>query len=448
MTVPPRSLRAFAMAAASLVLGACLDNAGLPSSNGGMAGGNMSGAAGSVSRSGAAGSVGGPGGTSGAAGASASGAAGQLGAAGVAASTGAAGDTSGVAGSGPGTAGGGAGVAGGGAGSGAGTPDAGETDPPPPRPLMIEPGGGCNCQFQFTAKQLDPLAGTSTNDTHAGDQQSMFVDTRKKVQGKLVIALGGLGGGPGGGGIEGYAKAQGFHVFDVATQTAVSSAPQMYKDIVAKTPLDPEANRQVGDARLEAFDGVDRVTWLDVKPPDSIVNRTEHALLYAMTRDPGGDWGFFLNADGTVRWTDVYMVGYSFGSQTIAMISKYVRFGRVFATSGPQAEGFPNATWISQPSATPVDRLYTALGFNLPYPSMDKLDAAPNDVMSMVMTVMTAGWPGDVTNVHPGDAGPFTGHIFAMIGSNANSPGGHTIFCTDNAANGWTPVCHYAFGVQ
>src|SRR6267378_3630980 len=98
------------------------------------------------------------------------------------------------------------------------------------------------------------------------------------MQGKLVIVLGGIGGGPGPGGIYGYAISKGFHGFLVATQSAVSSAPAMYKDAIKTDPMDPEANRQVGDARMEAWDGVDRVGWLDVKPPDGIVRRTELAL--------------------------------------------------------------------------------------------------------------------------------------------------------------------------
>jgi hypothetical protein len=274
----------------------------------------------------------------------------------------------------------------------------------------------------------------------------MFVDTSKTMQGKLVICIGGIGGGPGGGGIEGYAKLAGFHVFLVATQTAISSAPDKYKTILATNPMDPEANRQVGDGRMEAFDGVDRVDWLDIKPPDSIVNRTEHALEHAVTADPGGDWGYYLNADGTVRWTDVYMVGYSFGSQTIAMDSKYVRFGRVVATSGPQDEGFPNATWISQASATPVDRLYMAVGFTMPYPSTATND---KEVMGMFATVKKAGWVGEPFNVIPGQMGPFmTSHELSMVGSDQNSPGGHTVFCNNNPMNGWSPACAYLFGVK
>jgi hypothetical protein len=258
----------------------------------------------------------------------------------------------------------------------------------------------------------------------------MKVHTTKKMQGKLVIVLGGIGGGPGPGGVYGYAVSKGFHGFLVATQTNISSAPDQYKN-----SMDPEANRQVGDARLEAFDGVDRVDWLDVKKPDSIVRRTELALKHAQDQDPGGDWAFFLNADGSVRWTDVYMVGYSFGSQSIAMDAKYVRFGRCITTSGPQDEGFPNATWITHESATPLDRMYLMVGAQTDYPPVS------GDVGNKIDTVKHAGWLGDPINVHAGAAGPFNdAHLLVIVGQ------GHSEMCAGDGGM-WKGICDYAFGL-
>ena len=53
--------------------------------------------------------------------------------------------------------------------------------------------------------------------------------------------------------------------------------------------------------------------------------------------------------------------------------------------------------------------------------------------------------------VLPTSPGPYTSdqHLFAMIGGNGGiTPGGHTVFCNDNPANGWTPLCKYVFGKQ
>jgi hypothetical protein len=304
-----------------------------------------------------------------------------------------------------------------------------DTDPPAPRPINVTPGGLFNGNF---------------------NGQPMRLDKSKPIIGKLILLLGGICGGTGAGGIESFIDGYGFHMFSPATQTCVNSAPQMYKDIIATTPLDPEANRQVGDARLELWDGVDRVNWVTVTPNNAILAETIAALKYGMTADVGGDWGYYLNADGTLRTSDVWVVGYSWGSQTWAMISSYVRFGRVITTSGPQAEGFPNATWITTPiKATPADRKYMAVGFVSDYPSTTPIDIAPNTVTSMIDTTTAAGWIGPPMNVHPGDMGPFTcHHQFPMVGSNGASPGGHTVFCTSQPGNGWIPICKYLFDVE
>ena len=82
------------------------------------------------------------------------------------------------------------------------------------------------------------------------------------------------------------------------------------------------------------------------------------------------------------------------------------------------------------------------------YPATSGVDAAPNNVMSMIDTTTKAGWLGPPINVHPGDKGPFTGHQIAMDGSDAHSPGGHTIFCTGDAMNGWRSLCQYVFNVK
>jgi hypothetical protein len=297
----------------------------------------------------------------------------------------------------------------------------GGDDPPPPRPINVVPGG----VFQTTF-----------------NGQPMSVNKDKPIMGKLVLLLGGICTGTGAGGFESFVKLYGFHVFGPKTDTCVNSAPQKYKDAIKANPDDPEANRQVADARMELWDGKDRVDWVTVAPGASIVEETLAAIKIGTMMDPDGDWGYFLNADNTLRTTDVYVVGYSWGSQAWAMISSYVRFGRVIATSGPVNEGFPNATWITHPSATPNDRKYALVGQMSPYPT---------EMEAIFANVIKAGWVGDVVNVTPTSPGPYTAdqHLFAMIGGNGGTtPGGHTVFCNNNPMNGWLPVCKHVLGVQ
>jgi hypothetical protein len=370
--------------------------------------------------------------SAGAAGSSSAGSAGQAQATGSAGAAGGGMAGAGAAGASPtgGAAAGGAGTAGARTDGGAlGTAGDG-VDPPAPRPINITPGGGCNCDLNING-------------------QPMSVDTRKPILGKLVMVLGGICGGTGGGGIESFIKEYGFHVFAPITDTCLDGGkvPQMYKTTLLTSPNDPEANRQIGDSRMELWDGKDRVDWYSVAAGKSIVEETIAALNAAAVKDPGGDWTYFLDADGTLRTTDVIPVGYSWGSQTWAMIASYVRFSRVITTSGPQAEGFPNASWITTPgpNATPADRKFMAVGFIDNYPSTNTLDTAPNTVTSMIDTTTKAGWIGPPMNVHPGDGPPFAGGQFAMVGSNMHSPGGHTVFCTNDAMNGWIPICKYLF---
>jgi len=323
-------------------------------------------------------------------------------------------------------AGGSAGSGGGGTGTGTGT----GMDTPPVRPLMINAAAAANKQITFTAKQLDPMAGSSTPDTNATAQEHGFVDTRKpKVQGKLVMTLGGIGTCCGQGGIGGFAVGLGFHEMAIAMLTTNSALPDKYKDQAKNMPTDAEANRQMGDARMEAWDGKDRVDWLNINEHDSFAYRAALGIKFMQEQDPGGDWAYFLNADGSVRWSDVYLVGYSYGSQTLAVVGKYVRIGRGIATSGPVDEGFPNATWIKAPSLTPLERMIALIG--------------SSNIDSKVTTTTAAGWLIPTVTVAAGAATAdlMNGHVFILEGQ------GHSEFCAGDGGS-WKALCQYAFGVM
>lgn len=279
------------------------------------------------------------------------------------------------------------------------------------------------------------------------NENRLFLDHGKPALGKLVLFLGGIGGGPGGGGIESFVHKFGFHCFSPATDTNLTggSVPDMY---ASDDPNDTEANRQVADARMELWDGMDRVDWYS--HDGDMLSQTIAAIQQAEVDDPEGDWGYFLDDQGNLRTGDVWVVGYSWGSQTWAMISAYVPFGRVITTSGPQDEGFPYGAWITNPSpaGTPGDRKYLLVGLKNPYEDMDPGD---DHELGMVDTVVNAGWTAGVTDVFPDSTGPYMDpeRLFALIGGEGGTtPGGHTVFCNDNPANGWVPLCNYVFGVQ
>jgi len=298
-------------------------------------------------------------------------------------------------------------------------------------------GSGGSGGSDSTATRPINVMGTGTFSGNYNGQPLYLNKDKKPIQGKLFLLLPGIGNGPGAGGFESFVKGYGFHVFAPKTDSNLTGGqvPQKYKDILKTTPMDPDANRQVADARMELWDGKDRVDWYT--PPMSIVDQTIGAIKYATMQDPGGDWSYFLNADGTLRTTDVYVVGYSWGAQTWSMMSTYVKFGKVIAASGPVNEGFPNGSWMTDPSATPLEDKYALV--------------SDGQAAEMFPNVMKAMWPGAVTMVTPTSPGPYTAdqHLFEMVGGDGGTtPGGHTVFCNDNPANGWLPVCKHVLGVQ
>ena len=113
------------------------------------------------------------------------------------------------------------------------------------------------------------------------------------------------------------------------------------------------------------------------------------ALASLQQQYPTEDWGYFLNQDGSVRWSDIAITGMSHGATTAAVAGRIgVRMWRVVSRSGPRddtcgvAGGVsptptfdPNnppwmnpcdpkniASWMDQPSITPIDRFYGLVG--------------------------------------------------------------------------------------
>ena len=145
-------------------------------------------------------------------------------------------------------------------------------------------------------------------------------------------------------------------------------------------------------------------------------------IKYLENKDPGADWGWFLNADGTMRWSDGCFIGYSYGASHLAVIARFVRLGLGVSVSGPQSEGHPDANWLKMPSATPVERLWGMWG------TQD--EPAPGTAgfaSHYTTTTMLLGYIGDVVHTTVGGAlgtPPLMGsHRISVDGQ------GHTVFC-------------------
>lgn len=111
-----------------------------------------------------------------------------------------------------------------------------------------------------------------------------------------------------------------------------------------------------GDIRLEAATGEDFSDEVAIPKPDGMMERAFQFVRWLDREHPQGQWGQFLDQDGTgLRWEDVIVSGSSHGSTTAARFAKHQRVGRVVALCGPRDQ---YQAWQALPSATPSNRYF------------------------------------------------------------------------------------------
>jgi hypothetical protein len=243
--------------------------------------------------------------------------------------------------------------------------------------------------------------------THMFAGSSNGLDNRAaKMMGKLIVDLGVSGGG-----YQQYLGKRGFHVFGVSFYHC--------------DPIDnwapPYGSDFDGDCRANTFDGMKHGNQSMIQPADSIAGKVKAGLASLQQQFPQEDWGYFLNQDGSVRWSDVGFTGLSHGAQTAARIAHLVRVYRAVSQSGPRdstcgkgvaAGDFdPNnlpyytdctlasstmmspgthhyATWQDEPSPTPIDRYYGFVG---------KTDVQYGDIMWSMDHMKFIGTPVNIS---------------------------------------------------
>jgi hypothetical protein len=195
-----------------------------------------------------------------------------------------------------------------------------------------------------------------------------------------------------------------------------------------------------GDARKEVWDGIEHThtgdfATIHMVPADGVAQRTQKALQYLDKTYPTEDWGYYLNADGSVRWSDVILTGMSHGASNVARWAMMVRVSRVISLSGPRDNmctslnanncGGVIAKWLYETPATPIDRFYALTGVS---------DAQH---LQHLFAMQTMKYLGSATNV-VGMQSPY-GNSHRL-----NAGGGHDDYC-DQAS--YKAVCNYLFGV-
>jgi hypothetical protein len=277
----------------------------------------------------------------------------------------------------------------------------------------------------FNTLDADPSEAMSNCQIGCGSRPQVAAVNPKAptMMGKLVIQLGGAGGvngGLGGGGT--FAVARGFHVFGVAYDAWAAVIPAPNPD-------------WYGNVRMEEFDGMDHTGGaMGLHPQDGVATRVKMGLAWLQKNFPHEAWGYFLAADGSVRWPDVIFTGFSHGASSCAYYAYLVGASRSVSSSGPRDNmcndqacnhGEVIASWLTQTPKTPITQFYAISGAK---------DAQHIQHFVAWEKMGLPGTPQEADNAQP----PFTTHRFS------SSTGAHMDYCGDPA---FTAICNYMFGV-
>jgi hypothetical protein len=307
---------------------------------------------------------------------------------------------------------------GGAAGAAAGAGGAGGAENPnqdqmPWREMMVTAAPDLY-QFGFQPSDADPMA------VQQDGQQVAALDTRvPTLMKKLVVDIGFNRGE-----YDPWVVARGFHFLAVDFLGV-----DEYEIVRGDADF-------YGDARLEALEGVNHTDDpdVDINYHDSMEGHVTEGLKYLRTQLPDQDWGYYLNEDDTVRWSDVIMTGLSHGASSVARWGMVRRLSRIVSKSGPRDNTCgtdPNcatgvvATWFSETPATPLDRFFALCGTQDPqYPEI-------------LYAMEQIGYLGD-----PVDVGATAAPYNDSHRLTANA--GHEPFC---GAAQYDDACNYMFGV-
>ena len=279
-------------------------------------------------------------------------------------------------------------------------------DEAPGRSLMVNTANPQLYTINFKPSDADPQA--SAHD----DVQAALVDTTKQMRAKLVVALSGVGSGPAVG-IAQYAASLGFHAYAIAYENGYDPSTQSNPDYF-------------GNSRNNELFGMGLTPGVMVNRPDSVEVRVTKALTYLQTKNPEGDWSYYFDANGKVRWSDVIFIGHSHGATSSAYYAKVLRLWRAISLSGPRDTYPVVATWLTLPSATPIERYYGFTG------TLDPQH--PDHIKSMQIM----GYLGALTDVMTTPAPYNNSHRLQYDGAHGDS---------ENCGN-YAAACNYMFGVQ
>lgn len=208
---------------------------------------------------------------------------------------------------------------------------AGGTDPGP----MVDVSDPQLYSITFKPNDADPAAKTKLGN------QPAYLDTRVTPRGLLVVYLHGAGapGTCGSTAHEQQLASLGFHVLGPCYSSDYGIG---------------NCGDDIEGCRLEAFDGTDHHAFIDIKPPDSIETRVAKGLAYLQSKNPKGDWAYYLDGDKP-RWSKIVISGISHGASTAGVIGLHRKTDRVVMLSGPLDT---DQAWLKKTPLTPAQRFF------------------------------------------------------------------------------------------
>jgi hypothetical protein len=168
-------------------------------------------------------------------------------------------------------------------------------------------------------------------------------------------------------------------------------------------------------SRYEVLFGEDRSDVVSITLADSAVRRLEVLLAQLVLDAPDAGWDDLLEPDGSVRWIDVVVGGWSEGSGHAAYLAMERKLDGVLMFSGPQ-DIYPNpeggpipllAEWAFEPRATAacvhhgilntednndrVEDAWVAFGIDTPWADVDTVAAPYGDSRKLSTSLVMAG---------------------------------------------------------
>lgn len=255
---------------------------------------------------------------------------------------------------------------------------------------------------------------------HLFDQYALL-DTRVAPLGKLVVFLPGYTNKPSDWHDHGRALASyGFHVLMPAYNNYWSGCSGAACD---------------GKTRWKALTGENVSSAIDTSRADSAEGRVITMIKHLVAADPGGDWGYYLNGDDTLRYEEMIIAGISHGAASAALYAQQRPFWRAVMHSG----GWKTwGGWLDGAPATPAANQY---GFA----------HTADDAEGHIGAWNGFGVPGDPMNVD--NATPPYGNTNKLTTS-ADSSYPHGSTCAHNSfspksGGAWVyaPAWRYMYGV-